>query len=57
VLLTMERYSLGLNYLDTYQDHIRKVSASAVSEATAAVMSNPAYTLVTAGPEFERASG
>ena len=57
VLLTMETYSLGLNYLDEYPDRIRHVSAAAVSGATARIMSNPAYTLVTAGPEFEEPSG
>lgn len=57
VLLTMERYGLGLNYLDEYPDRIRHVSASDVSGAAATIMSNPAYTLVTAGPEFERPSG
>tara|TARA_B100001123_G_scaffold341781_1_gene387606 strand:+ start:127 stop:681 length:555 start_codon:yes stop_codon:yes gene_type:complete len=57
VLLTMERYSLGLNYLDEYPDRIRHVSAAAVSGATARIMSDPGYTLVTAGPEFEDPSG
>ena len=53
VLLTMERYRLGLDYLNEYPSRIDQVSASDVSETTALIMRNPAYTLVTAGPEFE----
>jgi zinc protease len=54
VLLTMERYGLGLNYLDEYPDCIRHVSASDVSETTASIMRDPGYTLVTAGPGFDQ---
>ena len=53
MLLTLERYGLGLDHLGVYPDLIESVSADDVRDATAAVMSNPAYTLVTAGPELQ----
>lgn len=52
MLLTMERYGLGLDHLGVYADLIRSVTADDVRDVTAAVMSDPAYTLVTAGPEL-----
>ena len=52
MLLMMERYGLGLDYLGVYPGLIDAVSADDVQDATAAVMSDPAYTLVTAGPEL-----
>lgn len=55
MLLTMERYDLGLDHLGVYADLIRSVSADDVRDVTAAVMADPAYTLVTAGPELPAA--
>lgn len=52
MLLTMERYGLGLDYLGAYADLVETVTADDVRDATAAVMADPAYTLVTAGPEL-----
>ena len=52
MLLTMERYGLGLDHLGVYSGLIDAVTAEHVREATAAVMADPAYTLVTAGPEL-----
>ncbi|MCY3748386.1 MAG: pitrilysin family protein [Chloroflexi bacterium] len=52
MLLTMERYGLGLDHLGAYPGLIDSVSADDVREVTAAVMSDPAYTLVTAGPQL-----
>ena len=55
MVLTMERYGLGLDHLGAYADLIRSVTANDVRDATAAVMADPAYTLVTAGPELPSA--
>ena len=52
MLLLMERYGLGLDYLGAYPGLIEAVTADDVRDATAAVMADPAYTLVTAGPEL-----
>ena len=52
MLLTLERYGLGLDYLGAYPGLIEAVTADDVRDATAAVMADPAYTLVTAGPEL-----
>lgn len=52
MLLMMERYGLGLDYLGAYPGLIDAVTAADVRDVTAAVMSEPAYTLVTAGPEL-----
>ena len=52
MLLTMERYALGLDHLGVYSGLIDAVTAEDVREATATVMADPAYTLVTAGPEL-----
>ena len=53
MLLMMERYGLGLDYLGAYPGLVDAVTADDMRDATAAVMSNPAYTLVTAGPELQ----
>ena len=53
MLLTMERYGLGLDYLGVYPGLVDSVTADDVRSVTAAVMANPAYTLVTAGPELQ----
>ena len=52
MLLTIERYGLGLDYLTRYPDLINGVSGQDVQEAAAAVLASPGYTLVTAGPEL-----
>ena len=52
MLLTMERYGLGLDHLGAYPDLVDAVTADDVRNVTAAVMADPAYTLVTAGPEL-----
>ncbi len=52
MLLTMERYGLGLDHLAAYPDLVDAVTADDVRNVTAAVMGDPAYTLVTAGPEL-----
>lgn len=53
MLLTLERYGLGLDHLGAFPGLIDAVTADDVRDVTAAVMSNPAYTLVTAGPELQ----
>ncbi|MBM4437230.1 MAG: insulinase family protein [Actinobacteria bacterium] len=50
VLLTIEEYDLGLDYLQRFPDLINAVSGADVQAAATAVLSNPGYTLVTAGP-------
>ncbi len=52
MILTMERYGLGLDHLGVYPDLVDAVTADDIRDVTAAVMSDPAYTLVTAGPEL-----
>lgn len=52
MLLMMERYGLGLDYLGAYPALVDAVTADDVRDVTAAVMADPAYTLVTAGPEL-----
>ncbi len=52
ILLMMERYELGLDYLGGYPALVDAVTADDVRDVTAAVMAHPAYTLVTAGPEL-----
>ncbi len=52
MLLTMERYGLGLDHLDAYPGLIDAITVNDVRDVTAAVMEDPAYTLVTAGPEL-----
>ena len=55
MLLTMERYDLGLDHLGSYPALVDAVTADDVRDVTAAVMSDPGYTLVTAGPELPTA--
>jgi zinc protease len=52
-LLMMERYGLGLDHLGVYPALVDAVTADDVRDVTAAVMADPAYTLVTAGPELQ----
>ena len=54
MLLTIERYRLGLDYLARYPDLINRVSGPDVQDVAAAVLARPGYTLVTAGPELPR---
>ena len=52
MILTMERYGLGLDHLGVYPALVDAVTADDVRDVTAAVMADPAYTLVTAGPDL-----
>ncbi len=52
MLLAIERYALGLDYLSRYPDLIGGVTREQVQAAAAAVLDLPGYTLVTAGPEL-----
>ena len=52
LLLTIDRFDLGLDYLSRYPDLIDQVTGQDVQAAATAILSNPAYTLVTAGPEL-----
>lgn len=56
MLLTIERYDLGLDYLAEYPDLVNGVTASDVQAATGAVLSSPGHTLVTAGPSLSESS-
>lgn len=52
MLLTMESYDLGLDYLSRYPDLVESVTADDVQRAAAQFLKPDAYTLVTAGPEL-----
>ncbi|MDE0196964.1 MAG: pitrilysin family protein [Caldilineaceae bacterium] len=51
ILLNMEWFGLGLDYLQTYQDRIRSITKEDVQRVAAHYLRTDAYTLVTAGPE------
>ena len=51
ILLNMEWFGLGLDYLQTYQDRIRSITKEDVQRVAAQYLRTDAYTLVTAGPE------
>jgi len=51
-LLEMERYGLGLDYLQRYPDLIRGVSAAEVQAVAAKYLNPQAYALAIAGPEL-----
>ena len=51
ILLNMEWYGLGLDYLQTYQQRINAVTKEDVQRVAAEYLRTDAYTLVTAGPE------
>ena len=50
ILLNMEWYSLGLDYLQTYHERIRTIAKEDVQRVAAEYLRADAYTLVTAGP-------
>ncbi len=52
MLLTIERFGLGLDYLSRYPDMVNGVTARDVQDAASAVLARPGYTLVTAGPRL-----
>lgn len=52
MLLTIETYGLGLDYLERYPDIVEAVTADDVQRAAARLLNPEAYTLVTAGPEL-----
>lgn len=51
ILLNMEWFDLGLDYLLTYQDRIKSITKEDVQRVAAQYLRTDAYTLVTAGPE------
>lgn len=51
ILLNMEWFGLGLDYLQTYPVRIRAISKEDVQRVAAEYLRTDAYTLVTAGPE------
>lgn len=51
ILLNMEWYGLGLDYLQTYPDRIRAITKEDVQRVAAKYLRADSYTLVTAGPE------
>ena len=52
MLLTIENFGLGLDYLMRYPDIVEAVTADDVQQAAARLLDPEAYTLVTAGPEL-----
>ena len=50
ILLNMEWYDLGLDYLQTYQERIRAITKEDVQRVAARYLRGDSYTLVTAGP-------
>lgn len=50
ILLNMEWYGLGLDYLQTYRERIRSIAKEDVQRVAAEYLRADAYTLVTAGP-------
>ncbi|MCY3992276.1 MAG: pitrilysin family protein [Caldilineaceae bacterium] len=51
ILLNIEWFGLGLDYLQTYQDRIKAITAEDVQRVAAQYLRTDAYTLVTAGPD------
>ena len=50
ILLNMEWYDLGLDYLQTYRERIRAIAKEDVQRVAAEYLRADTYTLVTAGP-------
>ncbi|MER3513431.1 MAG: hypothetical protein C4310_02705 [Chloroflexota bacterium] len=50
-LLDMERYGLGLDYLQRYTDLIKAITAEQVQAAAQKYLNPDAYALAVAGPE------
>ncbi len=51
ILLSMEWFGLGLDYLQTYQERIRAITKEDVQRVAANYLRTDSYTQVTAGPE------
>ena len=51
ILLNMEWFGLGLDYLQTYPQRIRAITKEDVQRVAAAYLRTDSYTLVTAGPD------
>lgn len=51
ILLNMEWYGLGLDYLQTYQERINAITQEDVQCVAAQYLRTDSYTLVTAGPD------
>ena len=51
ILLNMEWYGLGLDYLQTYQGRINAITQEDVQRVAAQYLRTDSYTLVTAGPD------
>ncbi len=51
ILLNMEWYDLGLDYLQTYQERIRAITKEDVQRVAADYLRTDSYTQVTAGPD------
>lgn len=51
ILLNIEWYDLGLDYLRTYQERISAITKEDVQRVAAAYLRTDSYTLVTAGPD------
>ena len=51
ILLNMEWYGLGLDYLQTYQERIRAITKEDVQRVAADYLRTDSYTQVTAGPD------
>ena len=51
ILLNMEWFGLGLDYLQTYQQRIRAITQEDVQRVAAQYLRTDSYTLVTAGPD------
>ena len=51
ILLNMEWYGLGLDYLQSYQQRVNAVTKEDVQRVAAEYLRTDAYTLVTAGPD------
>jgi zinc protease len=53
ILLNMEWFGLGLDYLQTYQERIRAITKEDVQRVAADYLRADSYTLVTAGPAHD----
>ena len=51
ILLNMEWFGLGLDYLQTYQERIRAITKEDVQRVAAGYLRTDSYTQVTAGPD------
>ena len=51
ILLNMEWFGLGLDYLQRYQERIQAITKEDVQRVAAAYLRGDSYTLVTAGPQ------